>query len=139
MIKHSVYFVVVLLWLNGSGQIWAQGTETQPMEQRITMITLGVADMESATHFYENQFGWTRSGMSNEQLIVYELPGLHLEKRWQKTPLSRSQGRDFPVSPCRTMYVVRLRSISSSANCGKGVSGLSRNRKKCSGEDIAAM
>ena len=79
MIRQLVYIsLLAVVWISWPGQIWAQETETQPMEQRITMITLGVADMERATHFYENQFGWARSGMSNEQLIVYELPGLHL-------------------------------------------------------------
>lgn len=48
------------------------------MEQRITFITLGVSNMQNSIDFYENKFGWTRSAMSNTDLIVYELNGMAL-------------------------------------------------------------
>lgn len=48
------------------------------MEQRLTFITLGVANLKESTGFYENKFGWKPSAMSNEHLIVYELNGLFL-------------------------------------------------------------
>lgn len=48
------------------------------MEQRITFITIGVNDLDLSIDFYENKFGWKRSEMSNENLIVFELNGLLL-------------------------------------------------------------
>ncbi|MFZ5942109.1 MAG: VOC family protein [Bacteroidota bacterium] len=48
------------------------------MEQRITFLTLGVADLERSVDFYENRLGWTRSAMSNGDLILYQLKGFAL-------------------------------------------------------------
>ncbi len=48
------------------------------MEQRVTFITLGVKDIQSSVDFYENKFGWKRSEMSNDNLIVYSLNGFYL-------------------------------------------------------------
>jgi uncharacterized protein len=48
------------------------------MEQRITFMTLGVKDLKASIDFYENKFGWERSAMSNEDLILYGLNGIHM-------------------------------------------------------------
>lgn len=48
------------------------------MEQRITYLTLGVKDLDTSVAFYEDKFGWNRSEMSNENMIVYQLNGIHL-------------------------------------------------------------
>ncbi len=48
------------------------------MEQRITFITLGVSDLALSAYFYENKLGWSRSAMSNGDLIVYQLNGIAL-------------------------------------------------------------
>lgn len=48
------------------------------MEQRLTIITLGVADLQVAADFYENKFGWTRSGNSWEDIIFFQLNGIQL-------------------------------------------------------------
>lgn len=48
------------------------------MEQRIAFITLGVNDLQTSIDFYENTFGWKRSELSNENLILYELNGIHM-------------------------------------------------------------
>ena len=48
------------------------------MEQRISFMTLGVNDLKIATDFYENKFGWKRSEMSNEDMILYQLNGIHI-------------------------------------------------------------
>jgi uncharacterized glyoxalase superfamily protein PhnB len=47
------------------------------MEQKITYLTLGVKNLSSSIDFYENKFGWNRSEMSNEDLILYQLNGIH--------------------------------------------------------------
>jgi catechol 2,3-dioxygenase-like lactoylglutathione lyase family enzyme len=48
------------------------------MEQRVTFITLGVKDLKTSVDFYENKFGWKRSEMSNEDMILFQLIGIHL-------------------------------------------------------------
>lgn len=48
------------------------------MEQRITFITLGVTDLKVSTSFYEENFGWKRSAMSSENIIFFDLNGIHL-------------------------------------------------------------
>lgn len=48
------------------------------MEQRISFITLGVNDLQASIDFYENKLGWKRSEMSNDDLVLYELNGIHL-------------------------------------------------------------
>jgi uncharacterized protein len=57
---------------------FGQTKNTINMEQRVTFITLGVSKLESSIDFYENKFGWTRSAMSNNDLILYEINGTHL-------------------------------------------------------------
>ncbi|MCD8042465.1 MAG: VOC family protein [Tannerellaceae bacterium] len=46
------------------------------MEQRITVITLGVADLQRSINFYEKGLGWKRSEKSIGDLIVFEMPGI---------------------------------------------------------------
>jgi hypothetical protein len=48
------------------------------MEQRITFITLGVKDLQTSIDFYENKFGWKRSPMSSENIVFFDLNGIHL-------------------------------------------------------------
>ena len=44
------------------------------MEQRLTMVGLGVADLKVSAEFYEEKLGWKRSPMSQESIIFYNLP-----------------------------------------------------------------
>lgn len=48
------------------------------MEQRITLFTLGVADLQVSANFYENILGWKRSPMSSENIVFFELNGVFL-------------------------------------------------------------
>ncbi len=45
------------------------------MEPRITVITLGVADLQRSVRFYE-QLGWKRSDKSTGDLIVFDMRGI---------------------------------------------------------------
>jgi catechol 2,3-dioxygenase-like lactoylglutathione lyase family enzyme len=47
------------------------------MEQRLSLITLGVADLARARHFYEEGLGWTRANTEDE-VAFYQLNGLIL-------------------------------------------------------------
>jgi uncharacterized protein len=48
------------------------------VEQRFTMVSLGVRDLNRAVKFYENGLGWKRSGDSNESIIFFKMGGVLL-------------------------------------------------------------
>ncbi|MDY7229700.1 VOC family protein [Hyalangium rubrum] len=49
------------------------------MEQRLSLITLGVADLARSRRFYEQGLGWKRSETgSNENVSFYQLGGIGL-------------------------------------------------------------
>ena len=67
--------------------------KTNTMEQRLTIITLGVSDLEKSTHFYENQFGWKKSESSNENISFFTLNGILLSL-YQKHELAQDANVD---------------------------------------------
>ena len=48
------------------------------MQQRLTIITLGVSDLEGAENFYINKLGWEKSPMSTESITFIKLNGILL-------------------------------------------------------------
>ncbi|TYA69870.1 VOC family protein [Seonamhaeicola marinus] len=48
------------------------------MEQRLTIIGLGVKDLETATKFYEEKFGWKKMPSSNDSISFFQLNGILL-------------------------------------------------------------
>jgi uncharacterized glyoxalase superfamily protein PhnB len=48
------------------------------MEQRMTFMTLGVKNLVESIDFYEGKFGWKRSELSNEAIVIFELNGIYL-------------------------------------------------------------
>jgi len=44
----------------------------------MTMIALGVLNLDVSSKFYENVFGWTRIKSENEVIIFYQLNGIIL-------------------------------------------------------------
>jgi catechol 2,3-dioxygenase-like lactoylglutathione lyase family enzyme len=48
------------------------------MQQKLTMITLGVADLDIALDFYEKGLKWKRSSGSTGDLILFDLGGFGL-------------------------------------------------------------
>lgn len=48
------------------------------MEQRLTIITLGVSDLKKSTEFYESKFGWKKTESSNEYISFFTLNGIQL-------------------------------------------------------------
>lgn len=44
------------------------------MEQRLSLVTLGVADLERSRTFYE-RLGWTRSGKAFEGVAFFQAGG----------------------------------------------------------------
>jgi len=52
--------------------------EMSSMEQRISLITLGVRDLATSHHFYEQGLGWHPSSASNEQVTFFQTGGMVL-------------------------------------------------------------
>ena len=48
------------------------------MEQRLTIIGLGVEDLTVSSAFYEEKFGWKKTGASNENISFFQLNGILL-------------------------------------------------------------
>ncbi|MFD2244728.1 VOC family protein [Pontibacter ruber] len=48
------------------------------MEQRITLITLGVKNLQRSKDFYQNILGWKPLESSNESIVFFQLNGLQL-------------------------------------------------------------
>jgi uncharacterized protein len=48
------------------------------MQQRLTLITLGVSDVKRSRDFYTTAFGWTPLPSSNDDIIFFQLNGLQL-------------------------------------------------------------
>ena len=48
------------------------------MEQRLSIITLGVANLKIAADFYVNTFGWEKSNFSNDNISFFILNGIQL-------------------------------------------------------------
>ena len=48
------------------------------MEARITMVTLGVTDLERAVRFYRDGLGWPLSSTSNEHVAFFRTGGVVL-------------------------------------------------------------
>ncbi|MEM9078134.1 MAG: VOC family protein [Bacteroidota bacterium] len=67
------------------------------MEQRLTIITLGVSDLEKSTRFYENQFGWVKSASSNEHISFFTLNGI-LFSLYEKNALAQDADVDAKAS-----------------------------------------
>lgn len=77
------------------------------MEQRITMISLGSSDVESAANFYVHM-GWQLSNKSMDDLKVFDLGGI-LMALYPKDKLAE----DAEVAPEGTGF----RAFSLSYNC----------------------
>jgi len=48
------------------------------MDQRLSIITLGVKNLKRSEEFYINKLGWTKSEQSNEEIIFIPLNGFYL-------------------------------------------------------------
>jgi uncharacterized protein len=72
-------FSLVLMFLlisdlPSSGQI----NNDIKMEQRLSIITLGVRDLKTSIDFYTNKFGWKIIESGNENIAFFQLNGIQL-------------------------------------------------------------
>ena len=61
------------------------------MDQRISMITLGVADLDRSSAFY-TAMGWRMADESQEGIVFYQMPGMLLGL-FPMAELAKDQGR----------------------------------------------
>ena len=52
-------------------------TKDAEMEQRLTIVTLGVADLKRSTEFYE-RLGWRRSMANDDGIVFFQTGGIAL-------------------------------------------------------------
>jgi len=48
------------------------------MEQRLSIIGLGVSDLKTTSAFYEEKFGWKKMKSSNDYIVFFQLNGVLL-------------------------------------------------------------
>jgi catechol 2,3-dioxygenase-like lactoylglutathione lyase family enzyme len=60
------------------------------MEQRLSLVTLGVADLDKARRFYEDGLGWKR-GNKEDSVVFFQLPGAILGL-WSRAELVAEVG-----------------------------------------------
>lgn len=48
------------------------------MEQRLSLVTLGVEDLARARAFYEDGLGWRASSAGNHEVVFFQLGGIAL-------------------------------------------------------------
>ena len=48
------------------------------MEQRLSIIGLGVSDLKTTSAFYEEKFGWKKMKSSNDYIVFFQLNGILL-------------------------------------------------------------
>jgi len=58
------------------------------MQQQISFVTLGIAELPRSRRFYVEGFGWSPV-FENEEIIFYQMPGFvlgpFLSLRWETT------------------------------------------------------
>ena len=60
------------------------------MEQRLSLVTLGVADLARSRRFYEDGLGWKR-GNDNDSVAFYQMPG-GIFALWSRASLAEDAG-----------------------------------------------
>ena len=66
------------------------------MQQQVSVLTLGIADLARSRRFYVEGFGW-QPIFQNEDIVFYQMNGFVLGT-WLETSLSADMGRK-PVKP----------------------------------------
>ncbi len=60
------------------------------MEQRFSLVTLGVADLQRSCRFYEDGLGWRRSN-DNPDVVFFQTPGA-IFALWSRAALAADAG-----------------------------------------------
>lgn len=60
------------------------------MEQRLSLVTLGVGDLELSRTFYRN-LGWKESASSTDDVVFFQVPGM-VVGLWDRASLAEDSG-----------------------------------------------
>ena len=71
------------------------------MEQRLSLVTLGVADLARSRRFYEEGLGWRASGASAESVVFFQLGGVALAL-WGREALAEDARLPGPAAASAT-------------------------------------
>ena len=67
--------------------------EPGPLEQRLSLITLGVSDLERSTRFYQDVLGWRPAAVGGGSVTFFQLNGVVLGL-FPRTELAADAGVD---------------------------------------------
>lgn len=76
--------------------VCAQTIGETKMEQRLTLITLGVSDLETSTKFYMENFGWEKAESSNDDITFFQLNDMMLSL-YERDELAKDAGVEAAV------------------------------------------
>ena len=68
------------------------------MQPRLSLITLGVQDLDRSKHFYNDVFGW-KPFQDNGGIVMYKLNGMILSLYGQRELLEDAQVKDPSLGP----------------------------------------
>jgi hypothetical protein len=109
------------------------------MEQRVSLITLGVADLQRSRNYYE-RLGWKRSNAKAEEIVFFQAGGMGLalirECRSQKTRTCPPMDRASAESRWRTMPALAKRLTPFSRWRKPQVQSCSSLHRRPFGEDM---
>lgn len=72
--------------------------ERRKLDQRVSVITLSVSDVDASVDFYRRAFGWEPAFVAEGEVAFYDMGGIVLAL-W--TGLSQELGRAFDPPPGR--------------------------------------
>ncbi|MDA1120446.1 MAG: VOC family protein [Bacteroidetes bacterium] len=75
------------------------------MDQRLTMLSIGVKDLDIATDFYETKFEWRKHKSSNKNAVFFKLNGFMLSL-YQIDELSEDATVDLKSSRYNSVVLV---------------------------------
>jgi catechol 2,3-dioxygenase-like lactoylglutathione lyase family enzyme len=64
------------------------------MEQRVSLVTLGVSDLDRARRFYEG-LGWTTNADEGDDVVFFQAGGM-IVALWDRASLAEDSGVDDP-------------------------------------------
>ena len=71
----------------------------KPMDQRLTIVTIGVSNLQKLTAFYEDNFGWKKTTSSSAAITFFHLNGIELalfnREELAKDASVSAEGRGF--------------------------------------------
>jgi uncharacterized protein len=100
----------LLAAITGAAVLSFDGVETQTMEQRISLVTLGVKNLAASKQFYVDGLGW-KPGYEDKEIIFFQTGGMvfALFLREKLAEDFRTDPAKFGVAPMALAHNVRAK------------------------------